>query len=727
MKKKVLFLSSYPPRECGIATFTDNLANELQKKFGHTLEVVIAAVNEDESSLHKYPPRVALTLIETSLESYIRAAAKINSIKSVEVVNIQHEFGLFGGQYGAHLLSLMERLDKKIVVTLHTILENPDEKMRAVVQRIFQLSHAVTVMTKTAKKILVEQYAAPPQKVFIIPHGVPSIKFGGCGKTKSKYGLAGKKVLLTFGMLGRGKCIENVIESIPAIVDAHPDVVYLVIGGTHPKVRLREGETYRRELMGLARKRGVHRHVKFLNKFVSLCEIVECLGMADVYIAPSIDHRQICSGTVSYALSAGKAIVASGNKYNDEVLGEGRGIIIADNSPARFSHAINNMLDNHSFRNALERNAYEFSRKMTWQNVSTGYLNLFSRLSGKWNDAFSRLPKLSFRHLFRMTNDFGIIQFAKYSEPDVESGYSLDDNARGLALAVKAYKSTGSNRILRLAGTYLSFIENAQMENGIFHNMFSPEREAADDIGSEDSFGRTISALGGAISSSVLPEGLRLRAKKVFEKSIDAEPEINSLRAQANTLMGLMDSIDYTKQNGMKGHLIESLISSYEHHADENWKWFESALTYANSSIPEALFEAHGIDSTGRAMMVASESMQFLTKTMFVEGILVPIGQENWYHRNLKRSKYDQQPIEAATMTTACLKAYEKTGEKEYLEKARASFDWFSGRNSEGLVLYDEATGGCFDGLTRGGVNANQGAESTISYLTARLTIQNGN
>ncbi len=726
-KAKVLFLSSYPPRECGIATFTSNLAEELKKKFWHTLDVAVVAVNEDESSLHKYPPKVCLTLTEGNLESYSRAAARINSMKGVGVVNIQHEFGLFGGQYGSHLLTLMERLDKKIITTLHTVLENPDERMKGVVQEVFRLSHAVVVMTEAAKKILVQEYGAPPDKISILPHGVPTIKFGRHEESKRKYGLAGNKVLLTFGMLSRGKGIEKVIEALPAVVKVHPDVVYLVMGGTHPKVRLQEGETYRQELIQLARKHGVQKHVKFLNKFVSSEEIVECLGMADVYLAPSLDRRQICSGTVSYALSAGKAIVASCNKYNEEVLGEGRGVIIEDNSPSGFSHAITNMLGNHSFRKALERNAYEFSRKMTWQNVSTGYLNLFSRLSGQWADAFSRLPRLSFRHLQRMTDGFGIIQFAKYSEPDIESGYSLDDNARALALTVKGYEKVRSGRLLRLTETYLSFIENAQMPDGMFHNMYSPSRETMDDVGSEDSYGRTVSALGDAISSAALPESMRLRAKRVFEKSIENEPEINSLRAQANTLMGLVDSLDYTKQNGMKDHIIESLVSSYDHHSDEEWKWFESSLTYANSNIPEALFEAHQIDNSGRALEIAKESMHFLTQTMFIDGILIPIGQENWYHRNLERSKYDQQPIEAAGMTMAYLKAYEKTGQTEYLEKAKASFDWFSGRNSEGLVLYDESTGGCFDGLTRGGVNANQGAESAISYLTARLSIQNGN
>ncbi|HLC79116.1 MAG TPA: glycosyltransferase family 4 protein [archaeon] len=727
MSTKVVFLSTYPPRECGIATFTKDLSESIQKKFGNVLSANIVALNESESRLYKYPKKVLDSITEQEIPSYELAAQKLNSMKNVGVVNIQHEFGIFGGECGEHLLKFMSELKKSKVTTLHTVLDDPSEKMKSVVQQICSMSNKVVVMTKTAKQLLSDRYGISNRKIEVIAHGVPTIKFGHSEKLKKKYGITNSNILLTFGMLSRGKGIENVINSLPQVLARYPDTTYLIVGETHPRVREHEGESYRTELIELAKKLKVGGNVKFLDKFLTLKEIIECLRLASVYVSPSLDPRQICSGTISYAMGAGKAIIASNNKYNSEVLSQGRGIVLTQNSPEEFSSNILEVLSNKKMRETFEKNAFEYSRSMTWPNVSTQYFDIFCNLSDFDSTAFSNLPRINFSHFSELTDDFGIIQFCRYSTPDKESGYTLDDNSRALAVALKAYEKSPTKKMLKFTKTYMDFIEKCQTNDGKFHNVLDGNREFADEIGSEDSFGRTIWALSLALNSTV-PDQYRLQAKKMLERTMTNETEITSPRAQAETLIGMINSHSYLGNNTSaisSGKLLDSLISHYENSKDGKWNWFENYLTYGNSRIPEALFEAKQHDKSGIAERIARESMDFLTKTLFIGGKLVPIGQENWYVKGKVRSIYDQQPIEAAGMTTAYLKAFEKTGEEQYLKKARASFDWFLGKNSGNQVLYDESTGGCFDGLTRKGVNANQGAESTISYLFARLLISN--
>lgn len=722
--KKILFLASFPPRECGIATFTKDLTESVQKKFGNSLSPEIIAVNDSESSVYKYGRKVRLAINEQDLSSYEAAARRVNRMKSVEIVNVQHEFGLFGGEYGSYLLRFMELLNKKIAVTLHTVLEEPPPEMKKVVQQIFELSDRVVVMTQAAERILVSQYGIDGKKITVIPHGVPSVEFANLETARKKYGITEKNVLLTFGLLSRGKAIENAVLAMPEIVKRHPDTVYLIVGETHPRVREYEGESYRQELKALAEKNGVSRHVKFLDKFLAQREIVECLRMSTLYLAPSLDPEQIVSGTVSYAMGAGKAIISSKNKYNMEVLAGGRGIMLKKNNPKRFARTALMLLSSQEKKSALERNAFEYSRRMTWPNVATQYYNTFASLAPITNGAFSRIPRLNFGHFDALTDDFGMIQFSKYAEPDRQSGYTLDDNARALVVAAKGYEKLRTKKMLSFAGTFLAFMEKCQLQDGGFHNLLDGNREFIDDVGSEDSFGRAVRSLGVALKSG-LPEDYRLRAKKMLDMAIARGHELNSPRAQADTLIGIVKSREYLPGGAekMEGMLLDSFITKYNEVSDGEWNWFEEYLTYGNAKIPEALFEARKQDKTGAVEKIARESMDFLTRTLFIDGKLVPIGQEKWFMKSKERSMYDQQPIEAAGMSTAYLKAFESTNEPEYRQKARDSFDWFLGKNSQNQVVYDEATGGCFDGLTRNGVNANEGAESTVSYLLARLTV----
>ena len=722
MGSEIVFVATFPPRECGIATFTKDLSDSIQRKFSNKTRIKVVAMEEAQSSFRIYPKKIFLKINEGNTEHYVKAAKKINSMKSVKVVNIQHEFGIFGGELGEHLLNFMELLDKKTVLSFHSVLEDPDEKRLELVKKLVGLSDKVVVMTGKAKEILCDVYSIPAGKIEIIPHGVPDIDLSsGKERLKKKFGLAGKKVLLTFGMLSRGKALEHVIEAIPEVIEKYPDALYLIVGETHPRIREHEGESYRMELKAIVNDLGIGENVKFMDKYLTLHEIVELLKVADIYLAPSLDPMQICSGTVSYAVGAGKAIISSMNRYNEEVLSDKRGIIVKNNSSKEFAKNILLLLDDANLRRGFEKRAFEYSRKMTWPNVSTKYFSVFENLAAFESDYFSRLPRISFRHLLNLTDDFGIIQFADFIYPVKDSGYTLDDNARALSVAVLAYDRFHSKRLLNAADTYLSFIEKSQMDTGFFHNIADANKLFVDDAGSEDSFGRAVKSLGQVLKST-LPEAYKLRAKNILEMAF--ENEIVSPRAQADTLIGL--SLASGLMNvpvNMANSLIDSLISKFEANKEDGWNWFEGYLTYGNSILPEALFEAEALDKSRKAGEVAKTSLDFLTKTHFVDDKLVPVGQEGWFHKNGSKSLYDQQPIEAAGMTSAYLKAFNSTKDLSYLKNARKSFEWFLGRNVANYVVYDESTGGCFDGLTKDGVNLNQGAESTICYLNARLSI----
>ncbi len=722
---KVVFLSTYPPRECGIATFTKDLSDAIHKKFGSHVQPKVIAMEENQSEFRVYNKKVVFNITEDNLESYEAAAKKINSLRSVKMLNIQHEFGIFGGDWGENILHLMGLVKKKIIVTFHTVLEDPEEDLKRVVESIAEKSDRIVVMTNNAKEILTNEYEIPPEKIVVIPHGGPNVNFSKQkNRLKKKYGLKNSKVLLTFGLLSRGKGVEFVINAMPEILKKHPDALYLVIGETHPKVREEEGESYRLELKQLAKNLGVERSVKFLDKYLSLNEIVDFLNLTEVYLAPSIDPKQICSGTVSYAMAAGKAIISSRNKYNEEVLANGRGIMLRRNNPKIFAKRTIELLDDNKLRRKLEIKAFDYSRRMTWQNVSAKYYNTFSTLlPGEFN-YFSKLPRINFRHFYHMTDDFGMIQFADYSKPNKESGYTLDDNARAISVAAKGYELYKSRKMLRTANTFMKFIEKCQMRDGYFHNVLDINREFVDGRGSEDSFGRAVHAMGNVLKSS-FPDEYKLRAKKVLEKAIGKSDELISPRAQADSLIGMTYARDLLDvDHGAIEKISNSLISKFDESSDLNWKWFEKYLTYGNSIIPEALFEAGKIDKTGSLEKVAKTSMDFLTKTHFIDGKLVPIGQDGWFKKDQERSLYDQQPIEAGGMTVAYLKAFKSTGDKDYLTNSRKSFEWFLGRNSSNQMVYDDSTGGCFDGITKTGVNLNQGAESLLAYLSARLVLQ---
>lgn len=722
-QSSIVFVSSFPPRECGIATFSKDLSDSIQKKFGYYLHPRVVALNESGTSIYNYNHKVMDQIDASSEAEFAKAAERLNRKRKLGVVSIQHEFGLYGGNYGEYIASFLEKLNKDAVTTFHTVLPSPDPERLAVVQRICGKSKAVVVMTHIAKKLLYDDYAVPLEKVFVIPHGVPEIVPSKKAFFKKKYSLSGKTVLLTFGLLSRGKGIEYVIKALPTIVAKFPRAVYVVAGETHPKVRQQEGESYRNELEELAKSLGVEKNVKFLNKYLSLTELIECLQMTDVYLSPSIDKNQSCSGTTSYAMSAGKCVIATRCKYNEEVFADNRGILVPVEDFAAFERQILRLLENPKLISQFEHNAFAYSRKMVWPNVANQYASIFTDVHDFNFNFMNKLPKLSYSHMHRLTDEFGIIQFANFFEPNPKSGYTADDNARALIVATNALKLSPSVKMERQAKKYLNFLEFCETPDGWFHNIVDEQREFLDRIGSEDSYGRSLWALGAATSAN-LPVSLHNKAVDLFDRAAKNVTSIGSPRAKAFALQGLASfgAKDDSHLHAM-GKLTDSLVHQFHEVSEADWHWFEESMTYANAAICEAIFTSANILESEEYLSVATRSLDMLSRELILENKLMPIGHNGWYKRGEERSFFNQQPIEAGTMTTAYIKGHSVSKKKEYLKNAKISFEWFFGRNSLNCVMVDQKSNGCYDGLSPTEINVNQGAESTLEYLMARQAL----
>jgi glycosyltransferase involved in cell wall biosynthesis len=684
----------------------------------------VIALNESSSSIYNYPHKVMDQINALQAADFSALASRVNRKRSISVVNVQHEFGLFGGEYGEYLLDFLTHLKKDAVTTFHTVLPNPDPKRLEVVQRICANCKAVVVMTEGAKRILMEEYHVPDEKVCVVPHGVPEIVPGKKDLFKQKYRLADKTVLLTFGLLSRGKGIEYVIKALPRVVKEFPNAVYVVAGETHPKVRAHEGESYRNELEQLSRSLGVEQNVKFLNRYLSLSELIELLQMADVYLSPSIDKNQSCSGTTSYAMAAGKASIVTKSKYNEEVFGQERGMLVPVEVHVPFENALLRLLRNPQLMHELEQRAFAYSRKMVWPNVANQYASIYTDVHDFNFEFIDKLPKASYAHLHRLTDEFGIIQFANFFEPNPLSGYTADDNARALMVAVQALDTAPSVKMERAAKRYLNFLDYCQTQDGWFHNIVDSNHNFLDRTGSEDSFGRSLWALGVA-SRANLQVSVHDKALALFDRALPNVTSLGSPRAKAFSLMGLTafpqkdERILHTMSR-----LSDSLVSQFHEVADDNWHWFEESLTYANASICEAIFNSAQILENPEYMGVATKSLDMLSKELILRNTLMPVGHHGWYAKGQERAFFNQQPIEAGTMTTAYLKGHELAKKDEYRKNAKISFEWFFGRNSLNAVMVDKKSHGCYDGLSPTEVNVNQGAESTLEYLLAHQALE---
>ncbi len=729
-KPKICFLSTYIPKPCGIATFTNDLLKHIDN-YNILIPTKVIALNGKGDS-YDYPEEVIKIINIENIKDYVETSKFLND-SDIEIVGIQHEFGIFGGEYGEYLLEFLDKIKKPCVTTFHTVLPNPPQKMREIVRKISEKSSYIVVMTNLGKTLLNEYYGIPKRKIELIYHGVPFFYLRPTNYFKEKLNLTNKIIISTFGLLSRGKGIEYVIYSLPEILSEFPNVVYLIIGATHPNIVKQEGESYREFLIKECERLNIVDNVKFINKFLSLEQLLDYLGATDIYITPYLNPSQITSGTLSYAIGCGKACISTPYLYAKDIFENGkRGIIVNFRDSENISDAVIYLLKNPEKKKQIEREAYKLGQKMTWEKVAWEYLTLFSRVSQSRGESASiyfedRLLPIKLTHLETLTDDVGIIQHAKFSMADRKTGYTTDDNARALVVVTKHYNMCIDQKSLNLINIYLSFIYYMQKSNGRFHNLLGYERNFLDTDGGDDCFGRCVWAIGYLLSSDFVYENIKGAAKHIFDLSLPQIENINSLRGIANCLAGIyyylkVENNERSKELAKK--LAERMVENYQNSSDTNWKWFENIITYENAKLPTGLFYAYEILKDKKYLEIGIEALNFLIDLTIIENRFIPIGNNGWYVKGGKRAYYDQQPIEAACMIEALKMAEKLTKDEKYGNLSLIVFDWFLGRNTKGEMMYDPVTGGCYDGLTKSGPNRNQGAESTISYLLARLEIE---
>ncbi len=743
---RIAFVGNYLPRECGIATFTTDLCTALAAEYGEGRLFAIP-VNDPDSS-YDYPQQVRLELTQEDIASYERAADFLN-FNSNDLVCLQHEYGIYGGAAGRNILVLLRRLKMPLVTTLHTVLRQPDANQRIVLEEIAQLSDRLVVMSELAAQLLREVYAVPAGKIDVIPHGVPDMSFMDPNYFKDKFGTEGKSVLLTFGLLSPNKGIENVIRALPAILARHPNVTYIVSGVTHPHIRRREGERYREELMALAAELGVSSNLILNNRFVSTEELVEHVGAADIYITPYRQEAQVVSGTLAIALGAGKAIVSTPYWHAKELLADKRGVIVPFENPEAIAEAVIALLENDAERHAMRKRAYLYSRGTTWPKTARAYMATFQRArferslqprAAQPDDAalsliepVEYLPVLNTDHLCAMTDDTGMLQHAIFSLPYTQEGYTTDDNARALIVSTLLDKSDGPEHCedhLNLSRRYLAFLWLAfHPDTGRFRNFLGYDRTWLEDVGSEDSHGRALWALGSVLGQSQVA-GLRGAAGRLFEAAAPAVLTFSSPRAWAFSVLGLQAYLDWFPGDraiqGIRNTLANRLLDIYDRSHSETWHWFEKSLSYSNARLSQALILAGGRSKNRKMFDAGLKSLAWLVAAQHCGDpeIFVPIGSSRCYTEGGEKPRFDQQPVEACATISACLEAYRLTREERWIDEAHCAFRWFLGKNDLQVPLYDATTGGCKDGLHPDRVNENQGAESTLSFLMALLEMQ---
>jgi glycosyltransferase involved in cell wall biosynthesis len=738
--KRIAFIGNYMPRQCGIATFTTDLCEALATEYKGT--ACIALPVNDTDAGYEYPARVRFELTEKDIESYRRAADFLN-INNVDIVSLQHEYGIYGGRAGSYILTLLRELRMPIITTFHTILQNPDPDQLRVLEEIALLSDRVVVMSQRGVDFLKEIYHVPAEKIDLIPHGIPDVPFVDPSFHKDLFGVEGKSVLLSFGLLSANKGIENVIKAMPAILKKHPNVVYIVVGATHPHVIRNEGETYRLSLQWLAHEKGVESNVIFYNRFVGLDELIQFISAADIYITPYLDAAQITSGTLAYTLGAGKAVISTPYWYAEEMLADERGALVPFRDPQALADQVIDLLDNESKRHAMRKRAYLYGRDMIWPQVARRYMQSFecartehhhiaqAEFAVKPLDKRAgELPPLKLDHLHNMTDETGIFQHAIFTVPNYREGYTTDDNARALMVSALLEES-GNTEAAGLATRYLAFTWYAfNTDTKRFRNFMDYQRNWLEETGSDDSHGRALWALGTVLGCSNTPT-LQNMAGRVFEQSLLSILETTSPRAWAFALIGIDKYLARFAGDRRAGKVQEQLagrlLELYQKNRTDGWFWFENKLTYCNAALSHAMLLS-GESMQNSVMTEAGlESLDWLVdlQRSNKEGRhFVPIGSNGFYPQGGERARFDQQPVEAQAMVSACLEANRITGDKKWYKEARRAFDWFLGRNDLHLPVYDPTTGGCRDGLHPDRANENQGAESTLAFLQALLELK---
>jgi glycosyltransferase involved in cell wall biosynthesis len=737
LPSRIAVIGNYLPRQCGIATFTTDLCAAISAEYG-TARLLALPVNDTEQG-YDYPARVRWSLAQDDLRSYQDASEFLN-FNNIDMVCLQHEYGIFGGPAGSHVLQLLRGLKMPVVTTLHTVLREPNPDQLMVMEEIAELSDRLIVMSQLSSQFLQEIFKVPGSKIDLVPHGVPDLPFLDPNFYKDRFGVEGKAVLLTFGLLSPNKGIENVIQALPQILSKHKNVVYMVAGATHPHVLRRDGDQYRAYLQALAKEVGVEANVIFHNRFVSPEEMVEFIGAADIYITPYRHEAQVVSGTLAYALGAGKAVISTPYWHAIELLDDRRGALVPFQDPSAIARKTVELLDTPAIRHAMRKRAYLFAREMVWKRVAQGYMESFARVrtnrmenpqvqfsARATQKTLNRLPELELKHFKRLTDDTGMLQHSIFTIPNYAEGYTTDDNARALIFAVQLDNGQYREHIQDSSFRYLAFLQHAfNPVKGRFRNFLGYDRRWKETAGSEDCHGRALWGLGTVLGRS-RDQGLRCAAGRLFEISLPAVLEFSSPRAWAYALLGIQEYLDSypgdRDAQKIRSVLSTRLLEMYESIRSPGWKWFEDILAYGNARLPQAMLLVGSACEDDRMVSAALEALDWLLKTQRCETNLhfVPIGSQGFYRKGGEKARFDQQPLEAAGAVSACLQAYRVTGDSRWRREAWSAFNWFLGDNDLQLPLYDSATGGCRDGLHPDRANENQGAESTLSFLMALL------
>ena len=729
--RKIAFVGDYVPRRCGIATFTQDLCTATARQYPGA-ECIVVPVN-DVAGGYDYPPEVRFEIAEQDLDSYRRAADFLN-FANTDVVCVQHEYGIYGGAAGSHLLGLLHGLRMPVVTTLHTVLREPSREQHRVLRRLSELSSRVIVMTEKGKALLREIYQLPEEKIDLVPHGIPDMPFVDPNFYKDQFGVEGKHVLMTFGLLSPNKGIEVMLRALPKLCAEFPNLVYIVLGATHPHLVRQQGESYRGSLIGLAEELGVAGNVIFYNRFVELSELTDFLGAADVYVTPYLNPAQITSGTLAYAFGSGKAVVSTPYWHAEELLSDGRGVLVPFADPEALAEAIGGLLRDESRRHAMRKKAYLLGREMIWSQVAHQYMASFQQARQSrqaaplrrlamltLDEQVAKLPVWRFDHLEALTDSTGILQHATFTIPNRAEGYCTDDNARALWLTMMVEElGIDDVRFQRFATTYAAFLELAfDSVTRRFRNFVQYDRLWWPETGSDDCHGRSLWALGACVGRS-RRQPLQFWAAQLFERALSITLELTSPRAWAFTLLGMHDYFRRLSGDRLvaqaRDTLIGRLLEGYARYASSGWRWFEPVLSYDNGRLAQALI----VSGQEQAVAVGLEALTWLTEVQRAPGgHFRPIGSNGFYAQGGQLAQFDQQPVEACASVSACLAAYRHTGDDAWRQEAKNAFAWFLGRNDLGLSLYDATTGGCRDGLQPDRVNQNQGAESTLAFLMA--------
>ncbi|WP_292379140.1 glycosyltransferase family 4 protein [Methanosarcina sp. UBA289] len=750
---KVLFIGTYVPKECGIATFTSDLLNSVSGE-NNNVHCEVIALN-DPSETYNYPEEVVFQIQRDRIEDYYRAADYINQ-SDIDIVCLQHEFGLFWGNAGDYIFSLISGINKPVISTMHTVIREPEPEYRIAIEKLIRYSQKLIVMSQTAVEMLKNVYKAPDDKIELIFHGVPDYPFNNCDKYKKKLNLKGAPLVLTFGLLSQNKGIESMLEALPEVVSQYPDLVYLILGATHPIIKKNFGETYRQYLQNKVSELGLEKNVVFHDKFVEKEELCNYILASDIYVSPYLSKEQIVSGALTYAIGMGKAIVSTPYWYAQEMLSDNRGLLVDFGDTEGFRKSLLHLIENPEECDNMRKKAYDFGRKMTWKNVGKQYNTVFIKAlknygtystSNKFNFLPNQLPEVKLDYLKLLTDDVGIIQHTNLGVPARHHGYSTDDVGRALVALTQLIDSQKkAEELWKLITTYMSFLEHAQTDTGHFHNFMSYKREFLDEKGSEDTLGRAIYGLGHVVSCPYLSKNIRTLAHTLMSKTRPEMEKLNYPRAKAYTICGLyemlragvdadeFESVFNSRRDAIKSvdslvskdtfesifiNHANSLVDLYEANHKEDWDWFEPTVTYSNAKLSESLLLAYNYTKDRTYRNVGLATMDFLTEIQWKGDFFDIVGNQGWYSYSGKKPIFDQQPIEAGYLTQAYVSAYEILREKKYLELARYSFEYFLGRNRLKTVMYDYSTGAVCDGLNCDGMNYNQGAESVICFLMA--------